>query len=101
MKAQIFLLLALPSIVLAAKIPGAVLKAEVEGDTLVIYSSMKKPGGCKAALLFSYQKGGHRQMSKLECNFRVPAEDHHRFCVHSNPEFVDLKIESSIAGGCE
>jgi hypothetical protein len=101
MKALIFLLLALPSIALAAKVPGAVLKAEVEGDTLVIYSSMKKAGGCKAALLFSYQKGGHRQMSKLECNFRVPAEDHHRFCVHSNPEFVDLRIESPIAGGCE
>jgi hypothetical protein len=101
MKAHAYLLLALPSFVAAAAAPGALLKAEVEGNTVVIYSSMKKAGGCKASVLFSYKKGDQRQTRKLECNFRVPAQDHYRFCEHSNPEFIDLKIESATIGGCE
>jgi hypothetical protein len=101
MKAHAYLLFALPSLVAAAAAPGALLKAEVEGHTVVIYSSMKKAGGCKASVLFSYKKGDQRQTRKLECNFRVPAQDHYRFCEHSNPEFIDLKIESATIGGCE
>jgi hypothetical protein len=101
MKALGYLLFALPSIAAAAAAPSAVLKAEVEGNTVVIYSSMKKAGGCKASVLFSYRKGEQRQMRKLECNFRVPAQDHYRFCEQSNPEFIDLKLESAITGGCE
>lgn len=101
MKAHAYLLFALPSIAAAAGAPGAVLKAEVEGNTVVIYSTMKKAGGCKASVLFSYQKGDQRQMRRLECNFRVPAQEHYRFCEHYNPEFIDLKIESATTGGCE
>jgi len=101
MKAHAYLLFALPSIAAAAAAPGALLKAEVEGNTVVIYSSMKKAGGCKASVLFSYQKGDQRQTRKLECNFRVPALDHYRFCEHSNPEFIDLKLEGATIGGCE
>ena len=96
-----FLWLALPLIAAAAVTPSKVMKAEVEGNAIVIYSSMKKAGGCKAAVLFSYGKAEHRQMRKLECNFRVPAQDHYRFCEQSNPEFIDIKIESPITGGCE
>jgi hypothetical protein len=99
--ALIGLLLGLSPLAVAKSAPGAMLKAEVEGNTVVIYSWMKKAGGCKAAVLFSYQKGEQREMRKLECNFRVPAQDHYRFCAQSNPEFVDLKIESAITGGCE
>jgi hypothetical protein len=101
MKAPAYLLLALPSIAAAAAAPGAVLNAAVEGNTVVIYSSMKKAGGCKASVLFSYRQGDRRQTRRLECNFRVPAQDHYRFCEHSNPEFVDLKLESATTGGCE
>jgi hypothetical protein len=101
MKACVYFLFALPSIAAAAAASSAVLKAEVEGNTVVIYSSMKKAGGCKASVLFSYQKGDQRQKRKLECNFRVPAQDHYRFCEHSNPEFIDLKLEGATVGGCE
>jgi hypothetical protein len=92
------LLLALPAIAAA---PSSVLRAEVEGNTVVIYSSMKKAGGCKASVMFSYRTGDRRQVRKLECNFRVPAQDHYRFCEHSNLEFVDLKLEGRAIGGCE
>ena len=101
MKGPAYLWFALLSFVAAAAAPGAPLKAEVEGNTVVIYSSMKKAGGCKASVLFSYKKGDQRQMRKLECNFRVPAQDRYRFCEHSDPEFIDLKIESATIGGCE
>jgi hypothetical protein len=101
MKTHVCLWFALPSIAAAAAAPGALLKAEVEGNTVVIYSSMKKAGGCKASVLFSYKKGDQREMRKLECNFRVPAQDRYRFCEHSDPEFIDLKIESATIGGCE
>jgi hypothetical protein len=77
------------------------LEAAVEGNAIVIYSSMKKAGGCKAAVLFSYQKGNQRETRKLECNFRVPAREHHRFCEQHNPEFIDIRIEGPIVGGCE
>jgi hypothetical protein len=101
MKAPPLLLFALSSIASAAAPPTTLLKAEVEGDTVVIYSSMKKAGGCKAAVMFSYRHGDEREKRKLECNFRVPAQDHYRFCEHHDPQFVDLKIESAIVGGCE
>ena len=100
-KAHACLVLALPSIAMAAAASNAMLKAEVEGNTVVIYSSMKKAGGCKAAVLFSYREGDGRQTRKLECNFRVPAGEHYRFCEHFDPEFIDLRIESPISGGCE
>jgi len=85
----------------AAAKPVGLLEAAVEGNSVVIYSTMKKAGGCKAAVLFSYQRGERREMRKLECNFRVPAQAHYRFCAQSNPLFVDLKIESAVSGGCE
>jgi hypothetical protein len=101
MKAAALLLFALLSIAAAAAPPPTLLKAEVEGNTVVIYSSTKKPGGCKAAVMFSYRHGDEREKRKLECNFRVPAQEHYRFCAHYDPQFVDLKIESAIVGGCE
>ena len=101
MKARADLLFALPLIAAAATAAGAVLKAEVEGNTVVIYSSTSKPSGCKASVLFSYQQGDQRETRKLECNFRVPAQNRYRFCEQSNPEFVDLKIEGAITGGCD
>jgi hypothetical protein len=99
--ACVFLSCTLPSVADAAAAPSKAMKAEVEGNAIVIYSSMKKAGGCKAAVLFSYGKAEQRQMRKLECNFRVPAQDHYRFCEQYNPEFIDIKIESAITGGCE
>jgi hypothetical protein len=98
---------AVPVLLLAACLLAAAparvgaLKAEAEGNTVVIYSSMPKPGGCRASVLFSYRKGDGREMRRFECNFRVPAQDHYRFCAQTNPEFVDLKIESAVTGGCE
>jgi hypothetical protein len=97
----VFLALMLFVIAAASAKSVGVLEAQVEGSSVVIYSTMKKPGGCKASVMFSYRRGDQRQMRKLECNFRVPARQHYRFCQQSNPEFIDLKIESPVAGGCE
>jgi len=94
-------LMALPAIAVAAAGHTPALQTVVEGNTVVIYSSMKKAGGCKASVLFSYLKAGRRQTRKLECNFRVPAQERYRFCQHSDPEFIDLKLESATIGGCE
>jgi hypothetical protein len=91
-------LLLVPAI---AECKTGALEVAVEGKTVVIYSSMQKPGGCKASVLFSYEKEGQRYTRKLECNFRVPAKVHYRFCETSDPEFIDIKIESGIIGGCE
>ena len=52
-----------------------------------------------AVLLPEKEISGRR--AGLECNFRVPAQDHYRFCEQYNPEFIDLKLESAIIGGCE
>ena len=97
----VLLVLMLFGIAVASAKSLGLLEAQVEGSSVAIYSTMKKPGGCKASVLFSYRKGDQRQVRKLECNFRVPAQQHYRFCQQSNPEFIDLKIESPVAGGCE
>jgi hypothetical protein len=101
LRLRAWLICALVVAPLASAKSVGLLEAAAEGNSIVIYSSMKKPGGCKAAVLFSYRKGEGREMRKLECNFRVPAQEHYRFCEQSNPLFVDLKIESPVSGGCE
>jgi hypothetical protein len=80
---------------------AATFRAEVQGDTIVIYSSGKKPEHCSASVMFSYKYGDDRRTTRLECNGPAPAEKDYVFCKRTNAEFVDLKIERPVNGGCE
>jgi hypothetical protein len=80
---------------------AATFRAEVQGDTIVIYSSGKKPERCSASVMFSYKYGDDRRTTRLECNGPSPAEKDFVFCKRTNSEFVDLKIERPVNGGCE
>ena len=80
---------------------AATFRAEVQGDTVVIYSTAKVPERCSASVMFSYKYGDGRRTSRLECNGPAPAEKDFVFCKRTDAEFVDLKIERPVNGGCE
>jgi len=80
---------------------AATFRAEVQGNTIVIYSTAKRPERCSASVMFSYKYGDDRRTTRLECNGPAPAEKDFVFCKRTNAEFVDLKIERPVNGGCE
>jgi len=80
---------------------AATFRAEVQGDTVVIYSTAKRMEQCSASVMYSYKYGDDRRMARLECNGPAPAEKDYVFCKRTNAEYVDLKIERGVNGGCE
>jgi hypothetical protein len=80
---------------------AATFRAEVQGDTIVIYSTAKRPERCSASVMFSYKYGDDRRMTRLECNGPAPAEKDFVFCKRTDAEFIELKIERPVNGGCE
>jgi hypothetical protein len=84
-----------------ASAAAATFRAEVQGDTIVVYSTAKKPERCSASVMFSYKYGDDRRTSRLECNGPAPAEKDFVFCKRTNAEYIDLKIERPVFGGCE
>lgn len=80
---------------------AATFRAEVQGDTILIYSTNTKPERCSASVMISYKYGDGRRTTRLECNGPAPAEKDFVFCKRTNAEFVDLKIERPANGGCE
>ena len=93
----------LASLLLAgtAAYAAATFRAEVQGDTILIYSTNTKPERCSASVMISYKYGDGRRTTRLECNGPAPAEKDFVFCKRTNAEFVDLKIERPANGGCE
>jgi hypothetical protein len=80
---------------------AATFRAEVQGDTIIIYTTAKKPEQCSASVMISYKYGDDRRMTRLECNGPVRAEKDFVFCKRTNADYVDLKIERPVNGGCE
>jgi hypothetical protein len=80
---------------------AATFRAEVQGDTILIYSTNTKPAHCSASVMISYKYGDGRRTTRLECNGPAPAEKDYVFCKRTNPDFVDLKIERPANGDCE
>jgi hypothetical protein len=80
---------------------AATFRAEVQGDTVVVYSTAKRMEQCSASVMYSYKYGDDRRMARLECNGPAPAEKDYVFCKRTNAEYVDLKIERNVNGGCE
>jgi hypothetical protein len=87
--------------VAASTATATTLRAAVEGNTIVIYSSSDKPIGCRVSVMFSYKYGDGRRATRLECNGRAPAEQDFAFCKSENAKYLDPKIERAIQGGCE
>jgi len=85
----------------AAAAAAATFRAEVQGDTILIYSTSKKAEHCSASVMISYKYGDDRRMTRLECNGPAPAEKDYVFCKRTNTDFIDLKIERPVNGGCE
>jgi hypothetical protein len=88
-------------LVVASSAFGATFRAEVEGDTVVVYSTAKKDEACYSMVTFSYKSGDERQTRRFVCNGFARAEKDFRFCSRTDPGFVDLKIEGPVTGTCE
>ncbi|MEO8627720.1 MAG: hypothetical protein ABI612_06405 [Betaproteobacteria bacterium] len=76
-------------------------KAEIQDDTVIIYSSIDKPAMCSASVMYSYKYQDGRRTARLECNSPTPAQKDYVFCKRKNAEYVDLKIERGVQGNCE
>lgn len=94
-------LLACALVVIASTASATTLRAAIEGDTIVIYSSSDKAVGCRVSVMFSYKYGDGRRATRLECNGRAPAEKDFAFCKSENAQYLEPKIERPIQGGCE
>ena len=86
---------------IGASAAAATFRAEVQGDTILIYSTAKRPERCSASVMFSYKYGDDRRTTRLECNGPAPAEKDFVFCKRTNAEYIELKIERPVVGGCE
>lgn len=75
-------------------------RAVVEGNKVVVYSTSDKDIACYAMVTFSYRVGGERETRRFVCNTFARAEKDFRFCEREDEKFVDLKIESEVAGNC-
>ena len=76
-------------------------RAEIQDDTVIIYSSTEKPAMCSASVMYSYKYQDGRRTARLECNSPTPAQKDYVFCKRKNAEYVDLKIERGVQGSCE
>jgi len=79
---------------------GATFRAEVEGDTVVVYSTANKDEACYSMVTFSFKSGDERLTRRFVCNGFARAEKDFRFCLRTDPAFVDLKIEGPVTGTC-
>ena len=79
---------------------GATLRAEVEGNTLVVYLTSDKDENCFTEVRFSFQSGDKRVTRRFVCHTFARAGKDVRFCERSDPEFVDLRIEAPLSAQC-
>ena len=75
-------------------------RAEVEGETLVIYSTSDKDIACYTMVNFSFKKGDGRERSRYVCNGFARAKKDFRFCERSDARYIDLKIEGPVTSNC-
>ena len=101
MKLQASVIVGCLALGVSAAALAATFRVEVQGDTITIYSTAKKAERCSASVMFSYKYGEERRTTRLECNGPAPAEKDFVFCKRSNAEYIDLKIERPVNGGCE
>lgn len=79
---------------------GASFRAEVEGNTLIVYSTTDKDEACYSMVTFSYQKDDKRETRRFVCNTFARGQKDFRFCERTDPAFIDLKVEGPVTGTC-
>jgi hypothetical protein len=75
-------------------------RAEVQGDTIIVYSSAEKDQPCYTEVTFSFKKGDERITRRFVCNTFARGQKDFKFCERKDPEFVDLKLVSPVTGTC-
>ena len=76
--------------------------AEAKGDTVAIYSNLKKPRRCEVDVSFSVAQGGQRVKGDLRCFEKdLEAGEHLLTCNIKDPQIIDPKIEGPIIGHCK
>lgn len=74
--------------------------ADVEGNTIVIYSTSDKDIACYTMVTFSYKKGEDRERTRYTCNGFARATNGFRFCERTDPRYIDIKIEGAVTSYC-
>lgn len=75
--------------------------AEAKGDSLMIYSTSKKPKVCSVRVIFSYQAGAGRREGTHSCLQReLPVGDHMAYCGVVSEYLVGAQIEGPVMATC-
>ncbi len=91
------------ALVLVVALPASAkptFRAEVQGDTIIVYSSAEKDQPCYTEVTFSFKKGDERVTRRFVCNTFARGQKDFKFCERKDPEFVDLKLVSPVTGTC-
>jgi hypothetical protein len=75
-------------------------RAEVQGDTIIVYSSADKDQPCYTEVTFSFKTADGRTTRRFVCNTFARGQKDYKFCERKDPEFVDLKLETPVTGTC-
>ena len=84
----------------AAPTGAPTFSADVEGSTIVVYSTSEKAIACYTMVTFSYKNGDDRERTRYTCNGFARAGKRLRFCERTDPRYIDIRIEGSVTGYC-
>jgi hypothetical protein len=77
-----------------------VFTADVEGNTIVVYSTSDKDIACYTMVTFSYRSGDQRERTRYTCNGFARAQKAFRFCERTDPRYVDVTIDGPVTSYC-
>ena len=75
-------------------------RAEVQDNTIIVYSSADKDEPCYTEVTFSFKKGDERITRRFVCNTFARGQKDFRFCERKDPAFIELKLEGPVTGTC-
>src|SRR5689334_21238880 len=75
-------------------------RAEVQGDTIIVYSSADKDEPCYTEVTFSFKKGDERITRRVVCKTFALGQKDFMFCERKDPECIDLKLMGPVTGPC-
>ncbi len=76
--------------------------AEAKGNTIAIYSNLKKPRRCEVYAYFTVMQNGERVLGAHRCLEKdIPAGKHVLVCDFTRPQVVDPLIDGPVNGYCK
>ena len=88
------------SVVIGSAFAKPTFRAEVQDDTIIVYSSADKDQPCYTEVTFSFKTADGRVTRRFVCNTFARGQKDFRFCERKDPAFIELKLEGPVTGTC-